>query len=256
VVTDQAALVASIVEDVLGEAIIGVYLHGSAVQGGLRPGSDIDVLAVTTRASTPEECRALVARLLRASSHGDGVDRSRPIELTVVVQDDVRPWRYPPPLDLQYGEWWRAELERGELPWVSPDPDLAIVLAAALGSARPLVGPPITDVLDPVPVSDLRRAVVDAIPALLGDLDGDEANVVLTFARMWLTMTTGTIAPKDVAATWVFRRIPGQHRAVLSRALAVYLGEAQDDWTDLASEVRPCVDHLRDQVLRVARQAR
>ena len=35
--------------DVLGPALIGAYLHGSAVLGGLHAQSDIDVLAVSAR---------------------------------------------------------------------------------------------------------------------------------------------------------------------------------------------------------------
>ncbi|MCI0582291.1 MAG: nucleotidyltransferase domain-containing protein, partial [Chloroflexi bacterium] len=38
-----------ILREVIGDAVLGVYLHGSAVMGGLRPTSDVDVLAVTAR---------------------------------------------------------------------------------------------------------------------------------------------------------------------------------------------------------------
>ncbi|MGH3084374.1 MAG: hypothetical protein ACRDNP_10010 [Gaiellaceae bacterium] len=37
-----------VVRDVLGKQIVGAYLHGSAVLGGIRPRSDIDVLAVSS----------------------------------------------------------------------------------------------------------------------------------------------------------------------------------------------------------------
>jgi streptomycin 3"-adenylyltransferase len=249
-VVDQPERIAGIVREVLGDAVIGVYLHGSAVQGGLHPRSDIDVLAVTGRPSTRDERRAIIRPLLAISGPGAFDGPARSIELTIVVQDQVRPWRYPPPLDLQYGDWWRMELDRGEEPWVSPSPDLAITLSAAIGSARPLLGPPLTRVLDPVPSSDLRRAILDTIPALLADLDGDEANVVLTFARMWLTMVTGVIAPKDVAADWAIARLPSEHREVVARARAVYLGEAADDWHDLGQRVSACVQRIRREVER------
>jgi streptomycin 3"-adenylyltransferase len=191
-------------------------------------------------------------RLLAISGPHAVEGPARSIELIVVVQDQVRPWRYPPPLDLQYGDWWRSELERGDEPWVSPDPDLAIVLTAARASARPLFGPPITEILDAVPAADLRRAVLDAVPSLLADLEGDEANVVLTLARMWLTMVTGAIVPKDVAAGWTMGRLPARHRAVVGRARAVYLGEASDQWQDLDGDVRACAAHLRAEVERAA----
>ena len=77
------------------------------------------------RRTTDAERRALVDGLLRISGRWPPIDR-RPVELTVVVQADVRPWRYPPVMDLQFGEWLRADLERGLPPDPpSPTPDLA-----------------------------------------------------------------------------------------------------------------------------------
>ena len=245
---EQADRASAIVQEVLGEDLIGAYRHGSAIRGGLHPWSDIDVLAVTRRPTTRDERRSIISRLLAISGRHAVDGPARSIDLSVVVQDQVRPWRYPPPLDMQYGDWLRSELERGEEPWSSPNPDLAIVLTAARASARPLVGPDISEAIDAVPVADLRQAVVDAIPALEGDLEGDEANVVLTFARMWLTVTTGAIAPKDVAADWAIARLAAEHRGVVERARSVYLGEAPDDWADLHAEVRACVAHIRAEV--------
>lgn len=98
---DQTARIVAVVREALGGIVLGVYLHGSSVVGGLHPGSDIDVLAVTGRATTPDEKRALIARLLPISGRGDPTGRSRSVELTIVVQSDVRPWRYPPRLDFQ-----------------------------------------------------------------------------------------------------------------------------------------------------------
>jgi predicted nucleotidyltransferase len=251
---EQIDSVVEIVRDVLGGAVIGIYLHGSAVRGGLRPGSDIDLLAVIGRPTSPGERRALVDRLLPISGRGDPTGGSRSVELTVVVQGDVRPWRYPPRLEFQYGDWWRAELERGGPdPWESPNPDLALQLEMVLAAAHPLLGPPPSEVLDPVPAADLRRAMLDSVPALLSYLDGDEANVVLTFARIWTTLVTGEIRSKDAAADWVVERLPTEDRAVLRHARAIYLGEVADDWDELLALVRPCVDHLVAQIGLVAR---
>lgn len=242
---DQTERIVAVVVEALGDSVIGAYLHGSAVFGGLHPTSDIDVLVVTQRPTTLDENRALIAHLLPISGRGDPTGGSRSIELTIVVQSDVRPWRYPPRLDLQYGDWWRGEFERGELmPWVSPNPDLTVVLEMVLQANHPLFGPPPAEVLDPVPPTDVRRAMLDVIPALLDDLDGDERNVVLTFVRIWTTLATGVIRSKDAAADWALPRLPPEHRAVLDHARAIYLGDAAEEWGDLLPRVRPHVDHV------------
>ena len=47
------------------------------------------------------------------------MERPQPVEqnpqVTVVVRSEVRPWRYPPRMDFQYGEWLRSDLEIGNL---------------------------------------------------------------------------------------------------------------------------------------------
>ena len=42
----------------------------------------------------------------------------------------------------------------------------------------------------------------------MADLEGDVRNVLLTLARVWFTLETGTIASKDVAADWAITRLP------------------------------------------------
>lgn len=250
---DQARRVVMLVRDVLPDAVVGVYLHGSAAFGGLHPTSDIDLLVVARRPTTPAERRALIERLLPISGRGDPTGRSRSIELTIVVQDDVRPWHYPPRLDFQYGDWWRAEFERGiDAPWASPNPDLALQLEMALQADHPLFGPPPAEVLDPIPPADVRRAMLDSIPALLSDLDGDERNVVLTFVRIWTTLPTGIIRSKDAAADWAMSLLPAEHRPVLAHARAIYLGAAPETWGDLLPQVRPFVDHVIGEIERAS----
>ncbi|GHD13616.1 nucleotidyltransferase [Streptomyces violarus] len=222
----------------LPDTLLGIYLHGSATLGGLRPHSDIDVLAVVRESMTHAQRRELVEELLTVS----GVEGRRHVELIVVVRDDVRPWRYPPTCDFLYGDWLREEFECGVIPSPETSPDLAPLLTMVLRAAAPLHGPPPADLLDPVPHADLRRAVVAGVPELMDELDSDTRNVLLTLARIWTTLTTGDIRSKDAAATWALGRLPAEHRPVLARARAVYLGEEDECWDGLAP--RACAEFL------------
>jgi predicted nucleotidyltransferase len=248
----QLGQIVRLVRDVLGEDAVGAYLHGSTALAQLRPHSDLDVLVVTRRATTPDEKRALIDRLLRMSGRGDPSGEARPIELTIVVESEIRPWRYPPRLDFLYGDWLRAKFETGDItPWETPNPDLAPVITMVQSANQALFGPPAAEVFDPVPLEDLKRAIVEGIPGLLDDLDPDTTNVVLTFARIWTTLATGTIRAKDAAADWVLARLPEEHRPVLVRARAVYLGEEEDHWGDLQARVRPHVDLVLGEIERL-----
>jgi predicted nucleotidyltransferase len=252
----QVEQIVDLVRDVLGEDAVGAYLHGSIALDQLRPQSDVDVLVLSRRSTTPDEKRALIDRLLRMSGRGDPSRAARPIELTIVVESEIRPWRYPPRLDFLYGDWMRAEFERGDItPWETPNPDLAPVITMVRFANRPLFGPPPSEVFDPVPLEDLNRAIVEGIRGLLDDLDSDTTNVVLTLARVWTTLATGTIWSKDAAADWVLARLPEVHRLVLARARAVYIGEGDDHWDDLQASLRPHVEHVLGEIERLTHQS-
>ena len=245
--------IVDLVREVLAEDAVGAYLHGSTALDRLKPHSDVDVLVLSRRPTTATEKRTLIDRLLRMSGRGDPTGQARPIELTIVVESEIRPWRYPPAHDFLYGDWLRTEFERGDLtPWDGPNPDLAPVITMARSANKALFGPPATEVFDPVPRKDLNSAIVAGIPGLLDELDSDTTNVVLTFARIWTTLATGTIRSKDGAADWVLARLPEEHRPVLSRARAVYLGDEEDQWSDLQTRLRAHVEELRGHIDRLA----
>jgi predicted nucleotidyltransferase len=249
---EQLDQVIAVVRDVLGPDLVGAYLFGSAVLGGLRPRSDLDVLAVTRRPTAREEKQRLVDRLLVVSGNPPGPPR--PVEVTLVVESEIRPWRYPPRFDFQYGEWLRREFESGDVePWpTTTNPDLASLITMVLLANRPLLGPPPAEVFDPVPRGDRVRAMVGDIDMLLGDLDSDTRNVILTLARIWSTVATDVIRSKDDAATWALARLPEEHRTVLARARAVYLGDEDERWDDLEPRVRPHVDYVVAEIERLA----
>ena len=254
---DQQQLdrVLSLVRELLGPHAVGAYLFGSAVLGGLQPESDLDVLVVSKRQTTREEKQHLVDRLLTISGRRTPQGRWRRVELTIVVESEIKPWRFPPSFDFQYGDWLRSEFESGNLaPWpTTTNPDLASLITMVLLGNTPVLGPPPAEIFDPVPHDDLVRAMVGDIDTLLGDLDGDTRNVVLTLARVWSTVATGVIRSKDAAADWALDRLPEEHQAVLARARAIYLVDAEDRWDDIQPHVRPHANHVVAEIKRFDR---
>ncbi|WP_369406693.1 aminoglycoside adenylyltransferase domain-containing protein [Chromobacterium alticapitis] len=82
----------------------------------------------------------------------------------------------------------------------------------------------------------IRRAIADALPALIGALRGDERNVLLTLACMWRTLLTGEFVAKDVAADWAAARLPAGQAAVLAYAREGYLTRGEEDWASRRHE--------------------
>ncbi len=250
----QLDAVVRLLHSVLADAAVGAYLCGSAIGGaGLRADSDLDIVVVSSGRTTDAQRRSLIEGLLSISrTRGDPTGK-RHLEVTIVVEEDIRPWRYPPPMELQYGDWWRREFESGEAqPWRSPNPDLAVLLTAARARSMPLFGPPIVQLIDPIPRKDLDHAMLDVVPDLVADLEDDTRNVLLTLARVWLTIETGMIGTKDVAADWALARLPDGLGAALRRSRAAYVGDATDVWDVAAmAEARADAAAIRQAIERI-----
>lgn len=230
-------------------SLLAVYLHGSAVSGGLRPHSDIDLLAVTSTAMDAESRKELAAGLLEYQ----GVilpirTGGRPLELIVFTQNGLCPLLYPAQCDFMYGEWLRPAYEVGDISSPVSDPELTLVLAQARQEAKPLIGPDAEELLPVVPRSDIHRAIAGAEQALLEAEPGDERNVLLTLARMWRTLDTSDFVSKDIAAEWAAGRLPEEHAVVLLDARDAYLGLLPDRLQQRQQQVGHTIQELYGRV--------
>ena len=248
----QTERVLRLVTELLGHDVVGAYEHGSAVLGGVQPTSDVDILVITGRLATPAEKRRLVDGLMAISAPFPPPGPERCVEVTVVAQPQVRPWRYPPSFDLQYGEWLRQRFEHGDslALQAAVNADLTTLLTIVLLGDRPLFGPPPSEVLDPVLMEDCIRAMVSDIDVFMDEFEGDTRNLLLRLARIWQTVVTGVIDRKDRAAEWAGERLPPEHRQLMERARAMYLGRRPDKWTGWPSEARVSADYMISQIRR------
>jgi streptomycin 3"-adenylyltransferase len=253
-VPEEARQALPVLEHCLGDSLVAVHLHGSAMGNGLRPLSDVDLLAVVNRPTTPEVRKLLVEALLPVSGRYPAPPgASRPIELTVLLLADLQPAPYPARVEFVYGEWLRADFETGAVPEPNADPGHTLLLAQARSEAQALKGAALPELLAPIPPSDVRRAIGEALPSLVGNLKGDERNVLLTLARMWRTLSSGEFVPKDVAARWAAAQLPAGPSALLSLAADGYLGAARDDWNGRERDVEELVDLLRGRIATLMR---
>jgi streptomycin 3"-adenylyltransferase len=240
---DQIEAVADLIRATLGNHLLGLYLYGSAVAGGLRPRSDLDLFAIAGRRTSPAQRRALIAGLRPLSSRAERPAHWRPVELTIAAMPDIDPLPYPPRIDFQSGEWL-AEFDAGApRPWSTINPDLVIVLAQVRRTSTALAGPAAAELVPELGPADLRRAMTDEIGSLLDDLEPDTANVLLTLARIWHTLATGGFTTKDAAADWAMAQI-AEPLPPLLLARDEYLGAvpgdpiAVDQWAGLYAEAR------------------
>ncbi|KVR62839.1 AadA family aminoglycoside 3''-O-nucleotidyltransferase [Burkholderia cepacia] len=226
----QVAAACDTIERHLGATLNAIHLFGSALDGGLKPRSDIDLLATVSARPDEPTRRALMLGLLAVSAPPGRAGGMRALEVTVVAHDEIVPWRHPARRELQFGEWLRHDLEAGFVEPALVDHDLAILLTKVRQHSVALAGPPAAALLEPVPAGDFVAALLATVAQWHAEPGwrGDECNVVLALARIWYSAATGRIAPKDVAATWALARLPETYRPVVAAARAAYLGGEED----------------------------
>ncbi len=234
---------------ILGPDLLGVYLYGSSLVGGIQKYSDIDLFAVTNRATTSEEKAKLIASLLQIS--GIYMKSSKlPIEITLVEKRMINPWQYPPCFDFQYGDWLRESFEKGTLePWDNYEmPDLAVIVTQVLLKSETLWGLKSEQLLAHVPYHDFMKAMLHDVNRLAADLEYDTRNVLLTFARIWSTLETDTIRSKPAAADWAINHLPEKHQPVMQRAKSICMGIENEHWDDIKVLIKPCATFMVDKI--------
>ena len=233
--------------DALGDNLIGVYLHGSLALGCFNPDqSDVDLLVVTRRALPVETKRRMAELLLHCSAH------PRPIEISVLSEGDLYPWRYPTPYAFHFSEDWRdkigGQLSNGEWrKWNAErqvDDDLAVHITITRRRGICLAGRPIAEALPAVPPADYRDSIVGDFWWAKDRLQRHPVYFVLNACRVWAYLAEGLICSKDEGGEWALRARPDEFRPLVAQALDVYRGRrdqvdvaALESFADFVSEV-------------------
>lgn len=231
--------------------LLGVYLYGSSTHQGMLKYSDIDLLAISQRGFTPQEEKLFIDQMLKISSYPKN-DKKTPIELTLMEKSQVSPWRYPPQFFFQYGEWLRERFEKKETAndiWPQKEmPDLAVLITLARLSGVAVFGKDPKEVLPAVPYKDFMRALVEGVSYLSRELYTDTRNVLLTLARILMTLETDTIFSKTDSASLVMEKIPQELRLPMERAKKIALGVQDNDFSDMKNLLEPLLEFMLQKI--------
>ncbi len=249
-ISRQLSQARDVIKRHLASTLKAIHLYGSAIDGGLKPYSDIDLLVTVDARLDEATRRSLMLDFLNISAPPCESSILRPLEVTVVACNEVVPWRYPARRELQFGEWLREDILEGVFEPAALDADLAILITKARQHSIALVGPVAQKVFMPVPEHDFLQVLSDTLKLwnTHEDWENEERNIVLTLARIWYSTETGGIVPKDVAAEWVLERLPAEHKPILVEARQAYLGLCKDSLALRADETSAFIGYAKSAV--------
>lgn len=218
------------VQALLGEGLVGLYVHGSLASGDFAPlRSDVDFVAATREAlpaSLLPQLAAMHARLRGSNLKWAAKLEGSYIPLAALRRYDPANCRHPAlRIDGSF------DVDEHGSDWVIQQHILREHGIALMGS------PPAHTLIDPIEPAALRQAAWGILdtwwraklddPALLRSSEY-QAYAVLTMCRALYTLQYGRVASKKAAAGWAQERLESRWSALIERALAWATGEPWD----------------------------
>lgn len=232
----------------LGDRLVGLYLHGSLALGDFDPAtSDVDLL-VATRDELLEADLAAVRTWHEAFDAGPSPWATE-VEVSYLPVDALR--RYDP------ARSYYAHVGRGGegLLIHRYDSDWVIQLHILREHSLAVLGPAPTALVDPVMVED-RHAAARALarrwlPELLAAPTerfhrGYQVFVVLSMCRILHTAATGDAASKRRAAAWALANVPERFYPVVEDALVWCKADSPAIRVEQVEQMRALVSYIHE----------
>ncbi len=205
--------------DILGDSLLGLYLHGSMAFGCYHPAiSDADLIAVIGGPITSGQEERLIAFLMDAEADGP----AKGIEMSVVEERFCRIFVYPTPYQLHYSRAHRAAAMADMAGFCrrmkGTDPDLAAHFTVIREVGITLWGEPIASMfgaVDPAFYLDsIRRDAADSAETL----PADPTYALLNTCRILAYIREGKILSKQGGGEWGLEHLPSFAPVIASAA--------------------------------------
>ncbi len=210
--------------NILGDNLVGIYLHGSAVMGCFNPRkSDIDLLVVVSADMSDEVKRQYMDMVVELNAYAP----EKGIELSIVRKDVCRPFIYPTPYELHFSNahlgWYQTNPADYIAKMKGTDKDLAAHFTIICHRGKCLYGKEIRDIFESVP----REFYFDSI---WGDVENAEKEIlenptyiILNLCRVLAYGRDGLILSKQEGGRWGLDNVPEEFRFLISQALNEYM---------------------------------
>ncbi len=211
---------------ILGDNLVGVYLHGSAVMGCFNPEkSDVDLLVVVNEEPTDAVKRTFLDMVVSLDESGP----AKGIEMSIVERSVCKPFVYPTPFVLHFSkmhlDWYRNDPEDYIAKMKGTDRDLAAHITVIRARGVCLCGAPIDEVFGEVPKQDYMESLWYDIADAEHDIAEDTMYLTLNLARVLAFLQDGSVLSKKEGGEWGLKNLPEKYHELLREALSEYRGE-------------------------------
>ena len=238
-------------KEAFGEALTGVYLHGSAVMGCFQPErSDLDLILVAED-SVPDEAKlTFMERAVELNAEAP----AKGLEFSVVRRAVCKPFAYPTPFELHFSNMHLEAYRKDPVQYVARmrgvDKDLAAHFTVLNNCGVVLYGEEIPNVFGPVPRVDYFDSIWSDVEAARYEIVQDPVYFTLNLCRVLAQARDGLVLSKQSGGEWGLQNLPEEQLPVIQAALESYktghpMGQSEKELLNFAEyilfEIKKCV---------------
>ena len=219
--------------NILGDNLVGVYLHGSAAMGCFNEKkSDVDLLVVSEGGLSDEVKLRYMDMVVRLNREAP----PKGIEMSIIRRAVCKPFVYPTPFELHFSvthlDWYRTNPMDYIEKMNGVDKDLAAHITITLKRGKCLYGEEISEVFEPVKkefyIDSIWNDVADAEDAVREN----PIYVILNLCRVLAYGKEGLILSKREGGEWGLANLPGEYHGLIASALKAYSSDSAPERND------------------------
>lgn len=208
---------------ILGDNLVGVYLHGSAAMGCFHPkASDLDLIVVVNESPGEEEKLAIMGEVVVLNEKAP----AKGIEMSIVRRQFCRPFVYPTPFELHFSvahlEWFRRAPQDYVEKMKGTDKDLAAHFMILKKYGIPLWGEEIDRVFGDVTPQAYRDSICCDVENAVKEITEAPVYMILNLCRVLAYLREGLILSKKEGGEWGLGALPAEFCGLIAGALECY----------------------------------
>lgn len=220
-------------QEILGDNLVGIYLHGSAVMGCFNEKkSDIDLIVVVNAPVSNEVKRKYMDMVVELNTYAP----EKGIELSIVKAEVCKPFIYPTPFELHFSnahlQWYQTNPSDYIENMNGVDKDLAAHFTIIYSRGKCLCGKKIKDVFAKVSKELYFDSIWNDIENAKEEIRTNPTYIILNLCRVLAYKKDGIILSKWEGGKWGIDNIPKKYHGLILQALDEYSSDKMIEWKD------------------------
>ena len=218
-------------QEILGDNLIGIYLHGSAAMGCYNEKkSDIDLLVVVEETVPNNIKHRFMDMVIDLNTYAP----PKGIELSIIKRAVCNPFVYPTPFELHFSvthlEWYKTNPLDYIDKMKGTDKDLAAHLTIIYHRGKCLYGSGIKDVFGVVSKEDYFDSIWSDIENAETEIMNNPTYMILNLCRVLAYKKEELILSKQEGGEWGVCNVPEKYQPLIVQALAEYSSDKTTEW--------------------------